>query len=112
MKYFYYNENLELEKVSDRDLQDNNYIKVIFDSDEPQNTNEFKLKVLRAKRDKILKEQEKDTQLKFLTMKNPDPIKYSALQDYWQILRDLPTTADVSSVSISQLNSLFPVKPE
>ena len=113
MKYFYYNENLELERISDRDLENNEtLIKVIFDSDEPQNTEEFKLAVLRAKRDKILKEQEKDDQLKFLTMKNPNSIKYSDLQNYWQALRDLPATVDVSSVSVSELNSLFPKKLE
>ena len=71
-----------------------------------RNTSEFKMKVLRVKRDILLKES--DSLYIEAETKNK---KVQEIKDYKQLLRDLPDVVDIETLSLENMNSLFPSPP-
>lgn len=69
-------------------------------------TSEFKMKVLRGKRDLLLKES--DTLFIEATTKDK---KVQEVKEYKQLLRDLPNTVDIDTLNIEQLYTIFPTTP-
>ena len=107
-------------KISDHTL-DNNYIsgniEIEWDTEGDidsflkelktyKQTSEFKMKVLRAKRDILLKESD------FLYIEaETKNKKVQEVKDYKQVLRDLPDVVDIEAISFENMNSLFPSPP-
>ena len=71
-----------------------------------RNISEFKMKALRAKRDILLKES--DSLYIEAETKNK---KVQEIKDYKQLLRDLPDVVDIETLSLENMNSLFPSPP-
>jgi hypothetical protein len=75
---------------------------------------EFLLKFLRAKRDKLLKD---TIWIAERHNSQPDSAKtltaeqYATWQIYWQALRDLPNTANLEGVDRTTIDNLFPKQP-
>ena len=107
-------------KISDHTL-DNNYIsgniEIEWDTEGDidsflkelktyKQTSEFKMKVLRAKRDILLRESD------FLYIEaETKNKKVQEIKDYKQVLRDLPDVVDIEALSLENMNSLFPSPP-
>ena len=71
-----------------------------------RNTSEFKMKVLRVKRDILLKESDS----LYIEAETKDK-KVQEIKDYKQLLRDLPDVVDIETLSLENMNSLFPSPP-
>ena len=107
-------------KISDRTLN-NNYISgnIEIDCDTEgdidsflkelkiyKQTPDFKMKTLRAKRDILLRESD------FLYIEaETKNKKVQEIKDYKQLLRDLPDVVDIETLSLENMNSLFPSPP-
>jgi len=75
---------------------------------------EFLLKFLRAKRDKLLKDtiwiaERHNSQPDYAKTLTAE--QYVAWQVYWQALRDLPNTANLEGIDRTTIDSLFPMQP-
>ena len=71
-----------------------------------RNTSEFKMKVLRARRDVLLKNS--DTLYIEAETKS---VKVQEVKDYKKALRELPNIVDIELVNLENLSTVFPFPP-
>lgn len=114
MKYYYINEtDNSIERISDKLINILSEVYEVILADEIEiDSQDFILAALRSRRDSLINKtiwiHERHTSQKVKTIDNQ---KYSDFQDYWQELRDLPATANLTGVTLATLNSLFPTQP-
>lgn len=98
--------------ISDKRLPLFDVYEVIVDDTVEITSQEFLLAALRAKRNMLIADtmwiHERHSSQEVKTISEA---KYQEFQNYWQTLRDLPATANLTNITLATLNSVFPTPP-